>query len=72
VEVVALDIQLAKFLCGDLLAGGIFATVEPRAYDEPAAVGRVSDEADDRFVGSAELCQDPRTLARFVLGAACR
>ncbi len=51
VEVVSLDLQLAKPLGGDLLVAGIAGTIEARAHNEPAAVGRVADEVDDRFVG---------------------
>jgi hypothetical protein len=32
-----------ELLRGDRLAGGIVTTIEPRAYDEAATVGRVAD-----------------------------
>src|SRR5262245_28417512 len=51
-ELVSFDLQRAKFLVGDLLAGRIAATVESRTYDETTSVGRVADQVDDRLVGS--------------------
>src|SRR6185503_13158810 len=37
-------------LLGHLLSGRVATTIETSAHDEPAAVGRVADEADDRLV----------------------
>jgi hypothetical protein len=45
------DLQGLEFLRGDLLAGRIATTIEPCAYDETDAVGRVADQVDDRLVG---------------------
>ena len=44
VEVVAFNLQLAKLLDGDLLAGRIATTIESRTYDETSAVGCVADQ----------------------------
>src|SRR4051812_25921224 len=50
-ECVWLDLQGAEVLRGDLLASWVATTVEPRADDEAATIGRVADRVDDRLVG---------------------
>ena len=51
-EVIAFYVQLAEFLGRDLLADRIAATIEASANEEPAAVGRVSNQVDDRLIGT--------------------
>lgn len=49
-EDVWLDLQFSKVSLGDLLAGRVATTIETRAHHEPASVGGVADEVDDRLV----------------------
>jgi hypothetical protein len=48
VKGISLDLQLSRSPLGDLLAGGIAATIKSGAHDEATSVGRVADEVDAR------------------------
>jgi hypothetical protein len=71
VEGVTLDSELAKLFGGDLLTGGVLATIEAGAHDEAATIGRISDEIDDGFVGpqrsAAPVDRDEREEAMLDL-----
>ena len=47
-----LDAQLPEFLVGNLPPGREASPVQARAYEESAAIGRVSNQVDDGLVGS--------------------